>query len=73
MDDSEKLRVLLGFWVQHNLEHAEEFIEWARRAESLGCGEAASKLETAAQEMRSVNNSLEAALDSLGGALEGEV
>jgi len=70
MNDLEKLRVLLVHWVEHNLEHAREFRQWARRAEESGSEEAASKLEAAAQEMKVLNNSLQAALELLGGPLE---
>jgi len=70
MNDLEKLRVLLVHWVEHNLEHAQEFRQWARRAEESGSEEAASKLEAAAQEMKVLNNSLQTALDLLGGPLE---
>lgn len=70
MYDLEKLRVLLVRWIDHNLEHAQEFRQWARRAEESGSEEAASKLEAAAQEMKVLNNSLQAALDLLGGPIE---
>jgi len=70
MNDQEKLRVLLVHWVEHNLEHAQEFRQWARRAEESGSEEAASKLEAAAQEMKVLNNSLQTALELLGGPLE---
>ncbi len=70
MNDLEKLRVLLVHWVEHNLEHAQEFRQWARRAEESGSEEAASKLEAAAQEMKVLNNSLQTALELLGGPLE---
>jgi hypothetical protein len=70
MNDREKLRLLLAHWVNHNLEHAQEFRRWARRAEEFGSDGAASKLEAAAQEMKVLNNSLQAALELLGGAVE---
>ncbi|MBW2172186.1 MAG: hypothetical protein JRF69_09460 [Deltaproteobacteria bacterium] len=70
MRDQEKLRVMLVFWIGHNLEHAEEFRKWAQRAEAFGEKEVASKLEAAAQEMILPNSSLQSALDILGGPLE---
>ena len=70
MNDLEKLRVLLVRWVDHNLEHAQEFRQWARRAQEFGSEEAASKLEAAAQEMKVLNNILQTALELLGGPLE---
>lgn len=32
MNDIEKLRVLLPHWIEHNAEHADEFLTWAERA-----------------------------------------
>jgi hypothetical protein len=70
MSDQDKLRILLAFWMEHNLEHAEDFRQWARRAEAFGSKQAASKLETAAEDMTLLNNGLQSALDLLGGPLE---
>jgi len=70
MSDQEKLRILLAYWVRHNLEHAEEFREWAQRALEFGGKDVALKLEAAAQEMADLNDSLHAALELLGGSLE---
>ena len=65
MSDQEKLRTLLAYWIEHNLDHAQEFRRWAQRAEAFGSKEVASKLEAAAQEMTAVNDSLRTALDLL--------
>ncbi len=65
MSDQEKLRILLAYWIEHNLDHAQEFRQWAQRAEAFGSKEAASKLEGAAQEMTALNDSLRTALDLL--------
>jgi hypothetical protein len=71
MRDRDKLRVMLAFWMEHNLEHAEEFREWAQRAEAFGEKGVASKLEAAAKDMVLPNSSLQVALDMLGGPLKG--
>ena len=65
MSDQEKLRILLAYWIEHNLDHAREFRQWAQRAEAFGSKEAASKLEAAAQEMTAMNDSLRTARDLL--------
>ena len=65
MSDQEKLRILLAYWIEHNLDHAQEFRQWAQRAEAFGSKEAAEKLEAAAQEMTAMNDSLRTALDLL--------
>ena len=65
MNDMQKLRILLTHWVEHNSKHAEELQQWTQRAEEFGAGEVASKLEAAAQEMKGLNATLEAARDLL--------
>ena len=66
MNDMQKLKVLLAHWMDHNREHAEAFHQWAQRAEECGSGEVASRLQTAAQEMKSLNERLRAARDLIG-------
>lgn len=69
MNDQEKLRVLLTYWMEHNLEHAQEFRQWAERAETFGSKEAASKLRTAAQDVITLNDSLRAVQNLLAGPM----
>lgn len=61
----DKLRMLIPHWIEHNLEHADEFRRWAGQA-----GEAAADIEAAAEALLEVNHLLEAALEKLGGGLE---
>ncbi len=65
MTDEEKLRVLLFHWIAHNREHADQF---RRRASAAGA--AAGDIEAAADALGLANSHLEAALKTLGGALE---
>jgi hypothetical protein len=65
MSETDKLRVLLPHWIEHNGEHAWEFREWAGRA-----GAAGEALAAAAGLIEEANAQLEAALDQLGGPLE---
>ncbi len=68
MDDIEKLRLLIPHWIEHNLEHAEEFRRWADQA-----GSAAADIKAAAEALLQANRSLEAALKKLvGGIPQGE-
>jgi len=67
MTDIEKLRALLPFWVQHNQEHAVEFLGWAGKASLAGYEEVARLIRRAAQEMQQANSTLQLALDELGG------
>jgi hypothetical protein len=64
MNETEKLRVLIPHWIEHNEEHANEFRQWAETA-----GIAAPDLVVAAETMLQVNQTLTIALDKLGGAL----
>ena len=65
MKDTDKLRVLLGHWVEHNEEHAGEFLRWLKKA-----GPAQDDIREAAETMKAVNRHLSAALEKLGGPLE---
>ncbi len=60
MNETEKLRVLIPHWIEHNDEHADEFREWAARA-----GAAQADLEAAANALKAVNRHLQAALEKL--------
>ncbi len=64
MEETEKLRVLLPHWIEHNGEHAREFREWAERA-----GEARNALWDAARLLEEANARLQEALEQLGGPL----
>jgi len=65
MQETDKLRVLIPHWIEHNREHAAEFRDWAERA-----GEAAPEILAAADVVIQANASLDAALEKLGGPLD---
>lgn len=65
MKDTDKLRVLLSHWIEHNDEHAAEFLRWMEKA-----GPAQDDVRAAAGAMKTVNRHLSAALEKLGGLLE---
>ena len=69
--DVNKVRALLPHWIEHNAEHAAEFRLWAEKV--LACGEegAAEEITLAAKELGWVNEALSAALEKLGGPLDG--
>jgi len=62
--EQDKLRVMLGHWIEHNREHAGEFLRWVDRA-----GPAAEELQAAAAGMEESSRRLAAALERLGGPL----
>jgi L-lysine 2,3-aminomutase len=64
MNELEKLRVMIPHWIEHNQEHADEFQRWADAA-----GDAGVDILDAAATMSHVNQSLQVALEKLGGAL----
>lgn len=61
MKDSDKLRALIPHWIEHNHEHAAEYLKWMEKA-----GEAAEYIKDAANALDKVNWSLKHALDELG-------
>ena len=62
-----RLKTLLGYWIDHNREHGEEFREWADRVRELGEAPAADDIAQAAQEMEKAGELLARALEKLGG------
>jgi len=65
MKETDKLRVLIPHWIEHNGEHADEFRAWAERA-----GAAREALLAAASLLGEANGRLTGALEELGGPLE---
>jgi hypothetical protein len=65
--DHDKLRVMLGHWIEHNDEHAAEFLRWVERA-----GPAAEELRAAARGIKESSRHLAEALQRLGGPLSPE-
>ena len=65
MEDKEKLGHLLLHWIEHNEEHANEFLEWANKAKEFGESpvhddivEATNQLEKANEFLRSASEKL---------------
>lgn len=66
-DERAKLRTLLHYWIEHNQEHAQEFKEWAGRAEGFGEAEISRNILEAAQEMDKAGEILSQVLRRLEG------
>lgn len=64
-DDITKLKTLLGYWIEHNHEHGQEFREWADRV--VGLGDIGKDLRQAADEMDKASQFLSRARDKLEG------
>ncbi len=65
-DERTKLRTVLGYWIEHNKEHSQEFREWAARAAAFGEVEAGEDMLAAAKELDRANELLSRALSRLG-------
>ena len=63
--EMEKLRILLGHWIEHNKEHGEEFREWGEKARALGKAVVQQDMLDAAQYMDKASDSLVKALEEL--------
>lgn len=64
MNETEKLRMLIPHWMEHNDEHGEEYYRWAGKA-----AEAGADLLAAVEMLKRVNQALATALEKLGGAI----
>jgi len=65
MKVEEKLRIIIPHWIEHNLEHAKEFRQWAEEHTI-----AAEDLAAAAVAIDQANQKLASGLEKLGGKLE---
>lgn len=63
IDDIAKLKTLLGYWIEHNQEHGQEFREWAEKP--AGQGDISEELRQAADEMDKASQLLSQARDKL--------
>jgi glutaminase len=73
MADRDKLRALLPHWIEHNTEHAAEFLRWAEKMLAAGEQEIAEELALAAKQVAWVNEALADALETLGALAHEEV
>ena len=64
-DDMAKLKTLLGYWIEHNREHGEEFLEWAEK-EAVP-SDISEDLRLAAEEMDKASQLLVKAQEKLEG------
>jgi hypothetical protein len=64
-DDRTKLQLLLDHWIEHNREHAEEFMEWAEKAKGFGQVAVHDEMTQAVKQINKANEFLLAALERL--------
>ena len=64
-EERDRLKALLGYWIEHNKEHSEEFGEWANRAMALGEAEVSGEILQAVRDIDRANRLLTQALKRL--------
>jgi hypothetical protein len=64
-NDSEQLKILLGFWLDHNEEHTGEFSEWAGKIATQN-KEVSDLIKKAVESMNESNSYLKKAKALLG-------
>jgi len=65
MEEKDKLRILIPYWIAHNNDHAQEFRDWAVLTELVS-----EEITAAADTVVLANKSLSSALEKLGGPLQ---
>jgi len=56
VNEFEKLKKLLHHWIEHNDEHAEAYLDWSKKASSLGNKELSRILEKISVESKKLND-----------------
>jgi len=64
-EEKNRLKTLLEYWIEHNVEHGVEFEEWADRAKAMGEAAIGDEISQAAGEMEKANSLLAQALKRL--------
>jgi hypothetical protein len=63
--EREKIERLLNHWMEHNGEHASEFMAWAEKSRKFGRGGVSEGIVRAAGQLEKANEFLRAALKAL--------
>jgi len=63
--ERDRLLTLLDYWIKHNSEHRDEFVEWADKARGSANDEVYAYIFEAAQQMDRANQFLLKALETL--------
>ncbi|MDH3213100.1 MAG: hypothetical protein OEM05_11505 [Myxococcales bacterium] len=63
--EAAKIERLLNHWMEHNGEHASEFMAWAEKSRKLGRAGVSEGIVRAAGELEKANEFLRAALKAL--------
>jgi len=66
VDELEKLKRLLHYWMEHNNEHAQLYRDWSEKVLSLGNLELSKIIDRLYQETTSLNRLFEEAIKKIG-------
>jgi len=58
---TEKLRILMPYWISHNNQHIQDKEKWLRKIENIGLKEAAHELEESIRILKEANRHIELA------------
>jgi DNA invertase Pin-like site-specific DNA recombinase len=65
LSEREKLEKLLEYWIKHNKEHADTYLEWSKKATTRELKDVAEILNQAANTTLSINARFKEALKKL--------
>ena len=65
LTETNKIKVMLPHWIDHNKKHIEEFVSWRNGAEKEGNSQVVALLNDAIVHLQEAGNSLTAALNEL--------
>lgn len=69
--NTEKLRILLPHWIEHNHSHGAEFEKWAETIRKEGQNEVAELIDKAIASMKDTDTILSDVLQKIGGPMAG--
>jgi hypothetical protein len=67
MNEMERLRHLLSHWMEHNVEHARTYAEWADKAQAEGNERLSGILRSIASETEKMNGLFREAQEAIEG------
>ena len=65
LSEPQKLAKLLQHWIRHNDDHANNYIDWAEKADGMGLADTAEHLRSAAELTHAVSRAFEAAAKAI--------
>ena len=63
--DSDKLKKLMDYWIDHNNDHIDDNEKWLKKTEEMGLGDVALDLKEVTKLLKEVNKHIESARTKL--------